>query len=104
MKTIFVILLFVSVIQTFAQSDPGQFTIAGGGCTAPTGLSSSRITQRNATVSWNAVAAATSYSLQYESSGNWISVFVTDTFYTLTEQTKSNLIRKYSVHKIIELV
>ena len=28
MKTIFVILLFVSVIQTFAQSDPGQFTIA----------------------------------------------------------------------------
>jgi len=81
MKTIFVILLFVSVIQTFAQSDPGQFTIAGGGCTAPTGLSSSRITQRNATVSWNAVAAATSYSLQYEAPVTG-SVFLLPTLFT----------------------
>lgn len=50
-------------------------------CGDPTGLSSSTITNTSATVSWNAVANAISYAVDYRvsPSGNWIPATVTGT-------------------------
>lgn len=87
MKThLFFALLFVPVIQTFAQKELHKTQLTGG-CISPTGLTASDITRHNATVTWRAVPAATSYNLEYESVGAWVNVFVTDTFYNLTGLT-----------------
>lgn len=52
-----------------------NFTISGAAaCGDPTGLAASAITNTTATVSWNAVASALSYDVDYKaaSSGTWI--------------------------------
>jgi len=59
----------------------------GGGCTTPTGLTSSAITSSSATVSWTAVTGATGYNLQYKTSASstWTTVSsLTTTSYNLT--------------------
>lgn len=59
----------------------------GGGCTIPTGLTSSSITSSTATVNWGAVSGAASYNLQYKTSAasTWTTVpGITATSYNLT--------------------
>ncbi len=55
-------------------------------CSTPTGLAASGITSASATLGWNAVASAASYTLEYKlnSSSTWISVSVAGTSHTLT--------------------
>jgi Zn-dependent metalloprotease len=62
----------------------------GNGCSAPTGLTASSITNTSATVSWSAVSGALSYNLQWKaaSSGTWNTVSgLTTTSYSLTGLT-----------------
>jgi bacillolysin len=95
MKThILFILLFVAVIQTYAQNEPSHAEITNG-CISPTGLTASGVTQHKATISWSKVAGATSYNLEYESVGVWTGIFVTGTSYTLTGLTGNTT---YSYH------
>ncbi|HTQ29392.1 MAG TPA: discoidin domain-containing protein [Puia sp.] len=56
------------------------------GCVAPTGLTSSNITQTSATVSWTPVSGATSYNLQYKTTGAtaWTSISQTTTSASLS--------------------
>jgi len=65
-----------SGISGFTES---TFTTAGGPqatCNPPTGLASTSITSSGATLSWNAVAGATGYSLEYKAktSASWITM------------------------------
>ncbi len=64
-----------AVGNIFFDISNSNFTISGAAaCGDPTGLSSSSITNTSATVSWNAVASALSYDVDYKaaSSGTWI--------------------------------
>jgi hypothetical protein len=64
-----------AVGNIFFDISNANFTItAGSSCGAPSGLSSSGITNTTATVSWTAVSGAVSYDVDYKaaSSGTWI--------------------------------
>jgi hypothetical protein len=65
----------------------------GGGCTTPTGLAISNITQTTATGSWNAVSGATSYSFEYKtnSGSTWTAISTTATSYNMTGLTGGTL-------------
>ena len=65
-----------AVGNIFFDISNSNFTItAGSSCGTATGLSSSSVTTTSATVSWSAVANATSYAVDYKlnSSGTWTS-------------------------------
>ncbi|HMT78227.1 MAG TPA: M12 family metallo-peptidase, partial [Saprospiraceae bacterium] len=68
-----------------------SFTTTGGGssCGVPTGLTVSNITQTTATVSWNAVSGAVSYTLRYKlsSSSTWSTFTTTSTVVNFTGMT-----------------
>ncbi|MBP6811284.1 MAG: fibronectin type III domain-containing protein, partial [Saprospiraceae bacterium] len=61
-----------SAIANFSTGSGGGG--GGGACNAPAGLSAVSITSTSATLIWNAVASASSYTVQYKtsSSSNWI--------------------------------
>ncbi len=65
-----------------------RFTVAANTCTTPSGLSTSSITNNKATLKWNAVSGAQSYTLQYRknSTTTWttISSSLKTTTYNLT--------------------
>ncbi|MEO7263998.1 MAG: reprolysin-like metallopeptidase [Ferruginibacter sp.] len=64
-----------SVGNIFFDISNTNFTISGAAaCSAPTGLTSSSITQTSATISWTAASGALSYDVDYKtaSSGTWI--------------------------------
>jgi hypothetical protein len=71
-------------------------TSSGGSCGTPTNLSVSNITTTTATVSWTAVAGASSYNFQYKlnTSGQWNQVNVTTTSVNMTGMTPAT---KYDV-------
>lgn len=71
-------------------------TSSGGSCGTPTNLSVSNITTTTATVSWSAVAGASSYNFQYKlnTSGQWNQVNVTTTSVNMTGMTPAT---KYDV-------
>ena len=66
-------------------------TGGGGGCSAPSGLTASGITQSSALLSWNSVSGATSYNLEYKVSGTstWTQINTTSTSYLLSGLTMS---------------
>ncbi|MES2621394.1 MAG: fibronectin type III domain-containing protein, partial [Bacteroidota bacterium] len=70
---------------TSAYSYTSTFTTAGAGtCSIPTGLTTTNITATSATLSWSAVAGATSYVLySREAGGNWASSYVNTTSKTI---------------------
>ncbi len=51
-----------------AYSTQISFTTATSGCTAPAGLATTAFTASTATLAWNSVAGATSYTVQYKTS------------------------------------
>ena len=71
-------------------------TSSGGSCGTPTNLSVSNITTTTATVSWTAVAGASSYNFQYKlnTSGQWNQVNVTTTSVNMTGMSPAT---KYDV-------
>ncbi|MBL0047827.1 MAG: fibronectin type III domain-containing protein [Bacteroidetes bacterium] len=80
--------------KTSASSTLVSFTTTatGAACTLPTGLSSSAISDVAATLSWAAVAGASSYNLQYRIVGtaSWISSTSATTSKSLTGLTASS--------------
>ncbi|MEP7168574.1 MAG: T9SS type A sorting domain-containing protein [Bacteroidota bacterium] len=60
---------------TRASLKTSQGCVAPGGCSFPSGLNATNITQTSATLNWGSVAAATSYNVHYRQvgSGTWIS-------------------------------
>ncbi|MCO6460399.1 MAG: fibronectin type III domain-containing protein [Saprospiraceae bacterium] len=69
-----------------------SFVTTGGGgssCGVPTGLTVADITQTTATVSWNAVNGAVSYTLRYKlsSSGSWYTYTTTSTIVNFSGMT-----------------
>lgn len=63
-----------------------NFTTLNESCGIPTNLNASEITKSTATVNWNAVAEAISYSFEYKlnSESNWTSITKTSTSHNLT--------------------
>ena len=62
-------------------------TLAGSGCSVPTGLVTSNITNSTATFTWGAVGGAANYTVQYKksTSGTWITkATVVATTYNIT--------------------
>jgi hypothetical protein len=77
-----------AVGNIFFDISNANFTItAGASCGDPTGLTSSAIGDNTATISWNAVSGANSYSVDYKlnSSGTWTN------FATAQTATTANL-------------
>jgi murein DD-endopeptidase MepM/ murein hydrolase activator NlpD len=60
--------------QASAYSNSISFTTNGTTCGTPSGLSTSNITQVKASLSWNAVSGATSYTVQFYIGGTWTSL------------------------------
>ncbi|HEY5406027.1 MAG TPA: fibronectin type III domain-containing protein [Ginsengibacter sp.] len=78
---------------TSAFTGSTTFTTTGG-CSTPTGLSSSAITTTTATVGWTAVSGATGYNLQYKVStaGSFTTISnLTATSYNLTGLTAATI-------------
>jgi hypothetical protein len=69
-----------SAISSFTTSTP-----AGGGCTAPTGLSVTNITQTSATLNWSPVSGISYYAVQYKRTGD------ADWFSTVAGTNSANL-------------
>ncbi len=71
----------------------GTSCSGGGGCSAPTGLAISNITQTSATATWNSVSGANSYKFEYKtnSSGTWTVVTTSNTNYNMTGLTAGTL-------------
>ncbi|MFN0173080.1 MAG: fibronectin type III domain-containing protein [Saprospiraceae bacterium] len=78
-----------SAIANFTTGSGGG---GGGACNAPTGLSAVSITSSSATLIWNAVSNATSYTVQYKSGSSsiWITAGTsTSATYNLDNLTPS---------------
>lgn len=66
------------------------FTTSGGsGCSVPTGLAATNITNTSATISWNSVSGAVNYTLRYKltSSGTWNTYTTSSTIVNMTNMT-----------------
>ncbi len=74
-----------------AYSATQSFTTLSEPCNTPTGVSSSSVAQTTATVSWNAVSGAASYTFGYRVSGasTWTNATVSGTSRNLTGLTAS---------------
>jgi hypothetical protein len=73
-----------------AFATTATFTTTGtSGCTAPTQLSSSSLTQTGATLSWGSVSGATGYTVQYKTSAatTWTTINATTNSLSLTGLT-----------------
>jgi hypothetical protein len=68
---------------------PNTTNLTVNGCAIPTGLAAGSITKKTAIVSWNAVACAYNYSLQFRKTGTttWTTKTVTGTSYSITGLT-----------------
>ena len=60
--------------QASSWSNGLSFTTSGTTCGTPTGLATSNITQVKASLNWNAVSGATSYTVQFYIGGTWTSL------------------------------
>lgn len=76
-----------STNSAYTSSSSFTTTSTSSGCVAPTGLTSSGITNNTAIITWNAVGGANSYGLQWKLStaSTWTTITgITNTTYTLT--------------------
>lgn len=70
-----------------AYSSTASFTSLSASCTAPSGLTTTKIVSTSATLAWNTVSGATSYTIQYKASTatSWLTAAtVSSTNYNLT--------------------
>jgi len=69
-----------------AFSASSNFTTTAPPCTVPTGLSTTNINTSTATLNWNAVTGAVSYTVEYKpsASSTWTSNTVTSTLFNLS--------------------